>query len=206
MVDNLVVWYGRPIPLNRIAESPKQEKSHKTHETWGLSETACARVHLAETWSPWDQHTLARDAPLNPNLLPQYHSPKVLQVNTSQDGIVVAPTNLAEAPDLSCAQKKGIERVANTIGPKFVLRPQVCEFFKPALIRMRESSAEFISVKIQPSKTSFDYCSGTTLARVQVSFFVDPCHLLSILSYPTVSLHLYCLVTTIYPYPKGSGS
>ena len=31
------------------------------------------RVHLEETRSPWDQHTLARDArSLNPNLLPHY--------------------------------------------------------------------------------------------------------------------------------------
>jgi len=58
--------------------SPKLAKRHKTHETWRHSETAPARAHLVETRSPWDQHTLARDAlTLNPNLLPQYHSVKV---------------------------------------------------------------------------------------------------------------------------------
>ena len=44
----------------------------------GTAKPLCARAHLVETRSPWDQHTLARDAPLNPNLLPQYHSLKVL--------------------------------------------------------------------------------------------------------------------------------
>ena len=50
-----------------------------THETRRHSETARARAHLVETRSPWDLHTLARDAhSLNPNLLPQCHPPKFL--------------------------------------------------------------------------------------------------------------------------------
>ena len=44
------------------AELPKQAKSHKTHGARRHSKTSCARAHLMETRSPWDQHTLARDA------------------------------------------------------------------------------------------------------------------------------------------------
>ena len=42
--------------------SPRLAKRHKTHETGRHSETAPARAHLVETRSPWDLHTLARDA------------------------------------------------------------------------------------------------------------------------------------------------
>ena len=72
------------------AESSKQAKSHKTHGARRHSETACARAHLVETRSPWDQHTLARDAPLDPNPLPHYHSSKVLS-QTSAVGLMRGP-------------------------------------------------------------------------------------------------------------------
>ena len=56
----------RQDPSHRVAkacEKPQDTQSAAAQRNRG------ARAHLVETRSPWDQHTLARDAPsLNPNL------------------------------------------------------------------------------------------------------------------------------------------
>ena len=143
------------------------------------AELAVLQARLDDVAAPADKDTTVED-------------------DTKSDGIVVAPTDLTEAPDFSCAQRKSIESAANTIGPKSVFRPQAREFV-PSSIRMKESKAEYISVDVLPNKTSFDHCSGSTLARVQASFFVDPRYLQSILSYPTGSLRLNMRVQPSLP-------
>ena len=60
----------RVLDNDPAADSPKHAKNHKTREaTTGDQPVLARRAHLEETRSPWDQHTLARDAPsLYPNL------------------------------------------------------------------------------------------------------------------------------------------